>query len=124
MLHNQPRIEPRLSEIHFGAWEMQAYDRLPRKAINAWAADPLGFRPPQGETANEMLSRVRSATRDILVQRPDSVAVVAHGGSLRAMAGVLLGLPAHEWLGMDFDFGSTTRIDVEESSAALVWCNR
>lgn len=124
MLHDKPRIEPRLSEIHFGAWEMQAYDRLPRKAIDAWAADPLAFRPPQGETANELLSRVRAATEEILAQKPDGVAVVAHGGSLRAMAGVLLGLPAHEWLGMHFDFGSTTRIDVEESSATLVWRNR
>jgi alpha-ribazole phosphatase len=124
MLHVAPRIEPRLREIDFGAWEMLAYDHLPRESIDAWAADPLEFRPPQGETASEMRSRVRSATEDILARGHEAVVVVAHGGPLRAMAGVLLGLASRDWLNMRFDFGSSTRIDIASSAATLVWSNR
>ncbi|MBL8492720.1 MAG: histidine phosphatase family protein [Rhodocyclaceae bacterium] len=124
MLHSRPRIEPRLREIHFGDWEMQAYGRLAREAIDAWATDPLEFRPPQGETASEMLLRVRAATEEILELEYTTIAIVAHGGPLRAMAGVLLGLATQDWLNLRFDFGRITCIDVTTSAARLVGSNR
>ena len=103
---------------------MQAYGRLAREAIDAWATDPLEFRPPQGETASEMLLRVRAATEEILELEYTTIAIVAHGGPLRAMAGVLLGLATKDWLNLRFDFGRITCIDVTTSAARLVGSNR
>ena len=48
-LHPAPRIDPRLQEMDFGEWEMTSWDRIQREALDGWAADPLGYRPPQGD---------------------------------------------------------------------------
>jgi broad specificity phosphatase PhoE len=37
--------DDRLQEMDFGEWENQAWTSLPRPEIDAWAADPLRYRP-------------------------------------------------------------------------------
>ncbi|MCB1886518.1 MAG: alpha-ribazole phosphatase family protein [Rhodocyclaceae bacterium] len=119
-----PRLDPRLREIDFGSWELQPFDDL-RGALDAWAADPLGFRAPGGESAREMALRVDAALDDILAAHPDgAVAVVAHGGPLRAIAGRLLGLPQERWLGLDFAFGAMTHLHVASWGTVLKAFNR
>lgn len=119
-----PRIDARLVEMHFGAWEMQRYESL-GAAIDAWADDPLGFRAPGGESSAEMAERVLAWLGELQSVAPAApVVVVAHGGPLRVIAGHLLGLPRERWLGLDFAFAHSTRIDVEHWGATLRWFNR
>lgn len=124
LLGRAPRIEARLSEIDFGEWELQAFDTLPRTAIDAWAADPFGFRPPGGETANEMALRVLDALRELKQHEEESLVIVGHGGPLRAIAGHLAGLPRNAWLGLSFDYARATRIDIAGGTATIAWSNR
>jgi alpha-ribazole phosphatase len=119
-----PRLDERLREIDFGEWELQPFAAL-GPAINAWAADPMGFRAPGGESAREMATRALqwlAELRDAPVADP--LVVIAHGGPLRAIAGDLLGLPPERWLGLDFAYGHVTRLDVEAWGVALRWFNR
>ncbi len=119
-----PRFDPRLQEMHFGEWELKAFDAI-GPALDAWAADPLGFRAPGGESAQEMAARVLEWLAELRTAKPDGpVVVVAHGGPLRAIAGHLLGLAPERWLALDFACGHVTRIDVEEWGVALKWFNR
>jgi len=119
-----PRIDARLAEMHFGAWELQRYEAL-GSAIDAWADDPLGFRAPGGESSAEMATRVLAWLDELQTAAPAApVVVVAHGGPLRVIAGQLLGLPRERWLGLDFAFAHSTRIDVEHWGATLRWFNR
>ena len=147
-----PTLDDRLKEMHFGEWEGRSFADI-GSAIDDWAADPLGFRAPGGESPREMTARVlewlediregpRLAARpgEIRVQTPISdeigictlfpstapehLVVVAHGGPLRAIAGHLLGLPPERWLGLDFGCGQVTRIDVESWGVVLKWFNR
>ncbi|ATE62304.1 alpha-ribazole phosphatase family protein [Thauera sinica] len=119
-----PRLDDRLKEIHFGAWEGRLFDEI-GSAIDEWAADPLGFRAPGGESAREMAARVLAWLNGVVLERPERpVVVIAHGGPLRTIAGHLLGLPAERWLGLDFACGHTTRIDVESWGVVLRWFNR
>ena len=119
-----PRLDGRLKEIHFGDWEGRAFDDI-GKAIDDWVADPLGFHAPGGESAREMTTRVLHWLEELRAAAPAApVVVVAHGGPLRVLAGHLLGLPPERWLGLAFDCGQVTRLDVESWGVALRWFNR
>jgi len=133
----RPRLDERLKEIHFGDWEGRSFTDI-GSAIDDWAADPLGFRPPGGESPREMATRVLQwlAEHGLTPRTPDAagiraspplpgaLVVVAHGGPLRAIAGHLLGMPPERWIGLDFGCGQVTRIDVEDWGTVLRWFNR
>jgi alpha-ribazole phosphatase len=132
-----PRLDDRLKEIHFGDWEGRSFADI-GGAIDDWAADPLGFRAPGGESAREMTTRVLAWLHETeamhetagehqiaqFADTPPHLVVVAHGGPLRAIAGHLLGLPPERWLSLDFGCGQATRIDVERWGVVLKWFNR
>lgn len=114
-----PVLDARLKEIDFGDWEMQPFDQL-EPQISAWAADPLGFRAPAGESAREMAARALAAWAEIRSRHGEEpVAIVAHGGPLRAIAGQLLGLPPERWLGLDFECATLTHLQVHDWGSVL-----
>jgi alpha-ribazole phosphatase len=113
-LHAAPAIDDRLMEMDFGAWEMRRWDEIPRREIDAWAADPVGFAPPGGESPAQMRSRVAA----LLPELPEVAVLVAHGGVLRACAAELAGVA--DWHALHFDYGSASLIE----DGRLVWHNR
>jgi len=81
-------VEPRLAEISFGEWEGLTYAEVMRRDPDIVAkreSDKWNFRPPSGETYQEVARRAAAwyATLD----RPTIVA--AHGGTARALIGDL-----------------------------------
>ena len=89
-LASAPVVDARLLELDFGAWEGMAWDIVPRAALGRWAADPVGFAPPGGESGAALLARVASFHAALLAQGEDCV-VVAHGGPLKLLAAMLRG---------------------------------
>ncbi len=87
-----PRYDARLLELDFGAWEGMAWDDVPRAALDNWAADPLGFAPPGGESGAALLERVGQFAA-VLRQAGEDAVVVAHGGPLRLLPAMLRGEP-------------------------------
>lgn len=100
-----PRLDARLMEIDFGDWEMRAWDAIGREQIDAWAADPLGFREHGGESVMMMAGRALAALEDALHDSTGALVIVSHGGPLRALCGHLQGLPAQDWSRLDFGLG-------------------
>ncbi len=84
------RVDPRLQELDFGAWEGMAWDDVPRTALDAWAADVAGFAPPGGESGAALCARVAAVHRD-LIEAGEDVAIVSHGGPLKVLAALLRG---------------------------------
>jgi alpha-ribazole phosphatase len=82
------RIDPRLQELDFGAWEGCAWDDLPREALDRWAADPVGFAPPGGESGADLIARVSSFAADLVAGDGDCI-VVSHGGPLKILVPLL-----------------------------------
>ncbi|HOB46072.1 MAG TPA: alpha-ribazole phosphatase family protein [Zoogloea sp.] len=120
-----PQLDPRLKEIHFGDWEGRSFDDIGQAALDAWAAAPLDFAPPGGESPRQMSARAHAFLADLCAAPSVPAAVVvAHGGPLRALAGKLLGLPPERWLGLDFACGEATRIDLHHWGTVLRWFNR
>lgn len=119
-----PRLDARLQEINFGAWEMRPFAELGDE-IEAWSLDPFNFCPPGGESVREMHLRVQAWLDELRAGLPpDPVVVVAHGGPLRALTGSLLGLPPERWLALEFACSHTTRLDLHEWGCVLKWFNR
>lgn len=85
-----PTIDPRLQELDFGTWEGVSWDEVPRPALDTWAADPLAFVPPGGETGAALVDRVRHACLSLLASGENCI-VITHGGPLRLMPALLRG---------------------------------
>jgi broad specificity phosphatase PhoE len=87
--------DPRLKEIAFGDWEGLTYREVlnrDKTVVNRRESDKWLFRPPGGETYEEVARRVgewhASLDRDTVV--------TAHGGTGRALAGYLGIVPPEE----------------------------
>lgn len=89
------RRDDRLMEKHFGAWEGKAWDSIARPELDAWAADFLGYAPPGGESAQQVMLRTQSLLQHLTGLPASCIAVVAHVGIIRAMLARLGGLPLH-----------------------------
>lgn len=84
-------LDARLAEMDFGAWEMRAWDAIPRAEVDAWAADLLHYRPGDGENVLEVARRV-AAFRDELRQAGQPAAlVVCHAGTMRLLSALHAG---------------------------------
>jgi alpha-ribazole phosphatase len=113
-LHAAPEFDERLLEINFGAWEGRTWEEIGREALDAWAADPLGHRPPGGESAREMAARVVSFAADFSCRIKAQgafrdVAIIAHQGPLRVLMAHWQGEPESAWLSRQFDYARPVR---------------
>ena len=74
-------------ELDFGEWEGKRWDDIPRGDLGRWAADPMGFRPPGGESGAELVARVT----DFCGGLAEDCVVVSHGGPLKVLSALLRG---------------------------------
>ena len=100
-------VDDRLAELHFGAWENRPWSALPRGEIDAWAADPVNYRPGGGESAADMLARVRRAWRT-LSSSANTTLVVCHAGPIRCLRHVALRERLEDALQASIPYGSVT----------------
>jgi alpha-ribazole phosphatase len=111
-LHPAPRSDPRLQEMNFGVWEMQPWNRIQREALDGWAADPLGYAPPQGESVGQMQERVQSFVTETRLQGLERAALVIHAGVMKVIVGHAQGLPARKWMALKFDYESVVCVAI------------
>ncbi len=113
-LHPAPIVDRRIREIDFGDWEMQPWDSLDRRLLDAWAADPFRFVPPGGEAVAGLRARVA----DFLSGLPEEAVLVAHAGVIKVCAAELAG--EEDWFSLRFDYGAASLIE----NGRFVWTNR
>jgi broad specificity phosphatase PhoE len=77
-------IEPRLAELSFGRWEGMTYREIravDRSALAVRERDKWNFKPPSGESYEDLLARVR----DWYIGVTGDVIVSGHGGVARVL---------------------------------------
>lgn len=114
------RNDTRLIEQHFGDWEGKNWDDIPRHEIDAWAADVTGYAPPGGESARQLMLRMQAFIGDLARQPQRHIALVAHGGSIRAMLALIADTPLTDTLAWQMDYGAVICVQVARKSALRV----
>ncbi len=94
-------VEPALLERDFGAWELRTWDDIYAEtgdAMHGLIHEPATFRPPGGETTDELRDRVVAWYH----RRPVAglVVVVTHGGPIAALRGTLQGKHPVDWVAL------------------------
>lgn len=110
---DRPRLphDPRLREIHFGAWELLRHDQITdRDLARAFWDQPGDIAPPGGESWNTMTARVDAAVDELIATTTRDVIVVAHFGAILSQVQRALGLSASEVFAHRIEPLSVTRI--------------
>ena len=103
--------DARLLELDFGEWEGRRWDDIPREQMDAWASDPWGHAPGQGESVLALWQRLDAFRRERLLQiaaglNAEPVLIIAHQGPLRVLLAQLLGLPRSAAFDLDIPCGA------------------
>lgn len=102
LLDRQPETDPRLRERHYGIFEGKTSDQvrtLYPDVFEAYEKRHPDFVLPGGESLADVQRRGMDACTDIVKRHPGQhVAVVSHGGTIRAIARYALNVPlAAKW---------------------------
>ncbi len=89
-----------LMELNFGEWDGRHYEEIQKTDPSAWLSwteNGIDGAPPGGESARAMYERVEKVILDIARRHEKAdarVLIIAHGGTLRAIAAWAVGLGA------------------------------
>lgn len=98
--------DSRMIEKNFGSWEGRHWDDIPRHEIDDWANDVMGYAPEGGESAQQLTLRAQDFLRDLSQMPQRHIALVAHGGSIRALLSLLADIPLSCTLNWQIDYGA------------------
>lgn len=122
-----PEVRSELGELNFGAWEGARFEELllhDGVRFRLWLAQPWRYGPPGGESLASLWRRARVLWEDLRAAQEGSVTVVVgHGGSLRALLGIALGVSPKALLSWELIPGSISCLGVTEGRAWLRYVN-
>ena len=108
----EPVLDNRLMELNFGDWELRAWDSIPRDIFDTWAHDYANIAPPNGETFSQLQQRGLSFLEEILLKHTNEhIAVVSHGGMIRALLAHVLNMELKGLFRFTIDYGSVTQLE-------------
>jgi alpha-ribazole phosphatase len=103
-LYPAPLEDARLREMDFGRWEGLDWERIDPAALDAWAADPSGFVPPDGESALQVQARALDFVAALQADGIPSAALVTHAGVMRVLRAFQQKLPGKHWPELRFAY--------------------
>ncbi|HEV2993964.1 MAG TPA: histidine phosphatase family protein [Acidimicrobiia bacterium] len=119
-----PVVEPRLTELDYGAWDERPLVELPADVAAQWRADPT-FAPPGGESLVALRERVAPCTAELLDRaQDDTVIAVSHVSPIKATILVALGLPDELAWRLRLDLASISRLAAGPTGPVLVTYNQ
>ncbi len=122
----QPIIVPELIEVNFGIWEGVSIPQLEHddpEAITRWKADPFFNVPEGGESWPEICERLSRAMNAIISAGHERVIVVAHGGVMRVLIAMILGIDPHKAWNVEASNCGMTGIEIVDDIARLYFAN-
>jgi alpha-ribazole phosphatase len=121
-------VDERLRELHFGAWEGKTTAEIQAEYPKLWGQwldlSMKGPFPGGGESFAVMHRRVGDFLRDVALPPTERIAVVAHGGVLRASMVHLLNLQLEYYWRMQFDRASVSCTSHDGQRVVLDYLNR
>lgn len=93
-----------LREIDFGRWEGKNFAEIVQNdqvLVDSWVTEPETFSFPEGESLKYFRERVASFKTQLETMDEDNILVIAHGGIIRHLLCLLLGLDSSKYLVFD-----------------------
>ena len=121
-----PQVLEELHEVDFAEWEGLSIPALKterRRDFERWRADPFFNPPPGAETWEDIHGRLERAFRKILEGPENRIVVVSHGGVMRAIYAVLVGLDPHMVWNMDVSNCAMSGVEVRNGRICLAFAN-
>lgn len=119
------RHDDRLKELHFGDWEMQAWNDIPRALFDVWAQNYATMAPPNGETFAELQQRGLHFLQEIIQRHPQQhILAVTHGGMIRALIAHALNMQLKGLFRLHIDYASITRLEFSGPIPKVAFVNR
>ena len=107
---------PGLREVDFGDWTGLSWDTVSERfGVSAfqWLTELERGGIANAENALTYRGRVEPFIEDILEKHPgENVAVFCHGGVIRMILSILLGIPLPRMAGFEIDYASVTNVAV------------
>ena len=114
-------IDERLREIDFGRWEQKTFaeiEAIDAAGVREWSRY-LDFTFPEGEAVQDFIDRV-AAMLDVLHKAEvENITVIAHGGVIRTMICLVLGISPQNYLLFDVTPASLTILDLYSEGGIL-----
>ncbi len=105
-------VDARLQEIDFGDWEGKNFNDIPRAEIDAWAADIERYTFPNRESPALCRIRAQSFYEDLMAPATQNCAVIAHGGSIKALLSIVANKPLGAVAAWEISFGAVVAIKI------------
>lgn len=116
-------VDERFVELNYGDWEGRPLAEVPAETWATWRED-LDFRPPGGETLNELGIRVRAGLEELAEQADGrNVVVVSHVSPIKAAAAWAMGVDDTVSWRMHLGQAAISRIDFRGGEPILVSFN-
>ncbi len=109
-LSDDVRIDDRLVELNFGAWENRLFSALPEAELRDWCEHYLDAAPPDGESFTQLQQRVQAFYQDLTALNAASVVIVTHAGVIRALLTIHHGISAEQAFALSVEFASVHRL--------------
>ncbi|MCX5799686.1 MAG: histidine phosphatase family protein [Proteobacteria bacterium] len=112
------------NEIHFGLWEGLTFEEINKqypKELELWLKDPQIYSPPQGEPLTDAQKRIAGGFEEKIRKHDgQTIAIVAHGGTIRIIICVVLSLKLSQIFKIAQDYGCINIIDIYENNNAIL----
>lgn len=115
------RYDARLREIDFGRWEMKTFSDITASdpdCISGWNRY-MDFVFPEGEAVNDFIRRVQEMLDLFTSTGSDRIVAMTHGGVIRTMICLALGISARNYLLFDVQPASLTILELFEEGGVL-----
>jgi alpha-ribazole phosphatase len=119
---NVPLIQQSgLEERDFGDWNSKAWADIKADLDTMTTEERYSFIPPHGESWEQMEARLRKALRDIVAQPYQSIAIVTHYGTIRALLPILKHEPKETTLQLEVANGESFTLQYDGQWRVQSW---
>ena len=115
-----------LREIDFGEFEGLTFQEIRESYphIDWWGARDADLQLPKGESISQLAARVGRFTRRLKgYPEAETVLIVSHGGTIRALICALLGLGLEHWWQIGLDSASLTVVNTHPGGTLMSLLN-
>ncbi|MBU1567517.1 MAG: alpha-ribazole phosphatase [Proteobacteria bacterium] len=120
------QVNELLREVDFGRWEGKSFAEISvddSEAVDSWTKDPIHFCFPGGEALASFHNRVAAIMKMLGEDTNENILLVTHGGIIRHLLCLCLGIPFEKYLLFDVQPGSFSSLVLHSGGGILTGMN-